>query len=242
MLATSERVSPCRARCSPRSVGRDTVRVSSFCSTVMSRWTRSKSSPRGPFTRTTSGSMETVTPAGTVMGLRPMRLMGSRSPDLRHDLAADASAAGLVAGHDALRRRDDGGAHAAEHLGNAGGGHVVALARTGCALQPRHHGLAVLGVLELDADQRAGVVAGRRLGLPRLDVALLGEDAGHLALELRGGGLHHVRRGPGLPRLDVALRGEDAGHLALELRGGDLDDVVLGTDRVADPGQVVGDR
>src|SRR3954454_619145 len=192
MLATCERVSPCRARCSPRSVGRDTVSVSSFCSTVMSQWTRSKSSPRGPFTRTTSGSMETVTPAGTVMGLRPMRLMGSRSPDLCHDLAADASAAGLVAGHDALRRRDDGGAHAAEHLGDAGGGDVVALARTGRALEPGHDGLAVLRVLELDANELARVVRRRRLGLPCLDVALLSEDAGHLALELRSGDLDDV--------------------------------------------------
>src|SRR3954451_12032577 len=181
--------------------------MSSFCSTVMSRWMRSTSSPFGPLTRTDSGSMATVTPAGTVMGLRPMRLM--RSPNLRHDFAADASAAGLVAGHDALRRRDDGGAHAAEHLGDAGGGDVVALARTRRALQPGHDGLAVLGVLELDADQRAGVVSGRRLGLPGLDVALLLEDAG---------------------------------HLALELGRGDLDDVVLRTDRVADPRQVVGDR
>src|SRR3954447_11073087 len=196
------------ARCSPRSVGRVTVMTFSFCSTVMSRWMRSTSSPFGPLTRTDSGSMATVTPAGTSMGLRPIRLI-ERSPNLCHDFAADASAAGLVAGHDALRRRDDGGAHAAEHLGDAGGGHVVALTRTGRALQPGHDGLAVLRVLELDADQRARVVSGRRLGLPRLDVALLGEDAG---------------------------------HLALELRSGDLDDVVLGTDRVADPREVVGDR
>src|SRR3954451_10360329 len=164
--------------------------MSSFCSTVMSRWMRSTSSPFGPLTRTDSGSMATVTPAGTVMGLRPMRLM--RSPNLRHDFAADASAAGLVAGHDALRRRDDGGAHAAEHLGDAGGGDVVALARTGRALEPGHDGLAVLRVLELDANELARVVRRRRLGLPRLDVALLGEDAGHLALELRSGDLDDV--------------------------------------------------
>src|SRR4051794_21341259 len=171
MFATSERYSPCMARCSPRSVGRVTVMTSSFCSTVMSRWMRSTSSPFGPLTRTDSGSMATVTPAGTVMGLRPIRLMlrspnlchewqsneicgGHRLPHLCHDFAANASAAGLVAGHDALGRRNDGGAHATQHLGDARGGHVVALARTRCALQPRHDGLAVLRVLELDADQR----------------------------------------------------------------------------------------
>src|SRR3954447_5747504 len=114
-----------------------------------------------------------------------------------------------MAGHEALGRRHDRGAHAAQHLGDAGGRDVVALARARRALQPRHDGLAVLRVLELDADQRGRVVRRRRLGLVGLDVALLGEDAG---------------------------------HLALELRGGDLDDVVLGTDRVADPREVVGDR
>src|SRR3954467_15645106 len=179
------------ARCSPRSVGRVTVITSSFCSTVMSRWMRSTSSPFGPLTRTDSGSMATVTPAGTSLGLRPMRLM-KRSPTLRPAFAADAWAAGLVAGHDALGRRDDGGAHAAEHLGDAGGGDGVALARARRALPAGHDGLAVLRVLELDADELAGMLGVRRLGLPRLDVALLGEDAGHLALELRSGDLDDV--------------------------------------------------
>src|SRR3954467_11426506 len=112
------------ARCSPRSVGRVTVITSSFCSTVMSRWMRSTSSPFGPLTRTDSGSMATVTPAGTAMGLRPIRLL-ERPPNLCHHFAADAAATGLVAGHDALGRRDDGGAHAAQHLRDARGRDVV---------------------------------------------------------------------------------------------------------------------
>src|SRR4051795_6522829 len=124
MLAISERVSPCRARCSPRSVGRLTSSSPSFCSTVMSRLTRSSSWPPGPETRTTSGSTVTVTVSGTGMGLRPMRDMGL--PDLRDDLAADAGPPGLVRGHDAARRRHDGGAHAALHLPDAAGGGVVA--------------------------------------------------------------------------------------------------------------------
>ena len=93
MLATSERVSPCRARCSPRSVGRVTVISSPSCTTVMSRGMRSESSPLGPCTRTTSGSIVTVTPEGTGMGLRPIRDI-ALLPDLRHDLAADAVLAG----------------------------------------------------------------------------------------------------------------------------------------------------
>src|SRR6478672_12760176 len=123
MLATSERVSPCRARCSPRSVGRVTRISSPSCATVMSRWMRSDSSPLGPCTRTTSGSMVTVTPVGTAMGFLPMRDMGL--PDLRHDLAADALLARLMAGHDAMGRRHDGGAHAALNLAHAGRAGVV---------------------------------------------------------------------------------------------------------------------
>src|SRR5205085_6835492 len=101
----------------------------------MSRLTRSSSWPPGPATRTTSGSMVTVTVEGTAMGLRPMRLIGS--PDLRDDLAADAGPAGLVGGHDAARRRDDGGAHAALDLADAAGRRVMALPRTGDAAQSR---------------------------------------------------------------------------------------------------------
>src|SRR3954469_12274209 len=195
MFATSERVSPCRARCSPRSVGRVTLISSPSCATVMSRWMRSESSPRGPCTRTTSGSIVTVTPVGTEMGLRPMRDMASWLPDLCHDLAADALLARLVAGHDAVGRRDDGGAHAALDLAHALGAGVAALAGTRDAAQARDGRAAVLGVLERDADDLAGVVGRGRLDLVAGDVALLGEDAGHLRLQLGRRDVHRrVRR------------------------------------------------
>src|SRR5579875_1808477 len=111
MLAIRVRVRPCSSRCGPRSVGRVTVIVSPSCVTVMSRLTRSDSSPLGPLTVTRPGSIAIDTPAGTLMGCLPMRDMAfSGLPDPRHDLATDARLAGLVAGHDALRRRDDRGA------------------------------------------------------------------------------------------------------------------------------------
>ena len=75
MLATSERVSPCSARCSARSVGRVTSSVPSSSRTSIERALRSQRSPRGPATRTTSGSIVTVTPVGMGMGFFPMRLM-----------------------------------------------------------------------------------------------------------------------------------------------------------------------
>src|SRR3954463_10554104 len=126
MFATRERVSPCKARCSPRSVGRVTTSRPSSCETVMSRCTRSLSAPRGPLTCTTSGSIATVTESGTGMGLRPMRLM--RSPHVGDDLAADTRLTGLVTGHHAVGRGDDGGAHAALDLGDLRRAHVGALA------------------------------------------------------------------------------------------------------------------
>src|SRR3954451_1863567 len=144
MLATSDRVRPCRARCSPRSVGRETRSWPSSCLTVMSRCTRSLSAPRGPLTWTISGSMATVTEAGTGMGLRPMRLM--RSPHVGDDLAADARLTGLVTGHHAVGRGDDGGAHAALDLGDLRRAHVGALAGARHAPQAADGALAAVGV------------------------------------------------------------------------------------------------
>src|SRR3954453_3298025 len=169
MLNTSERVSPCRARCSPRSVGRVTRSSLSLCSTVMSRLLRSDSAPRGPVTWTTSGSMVTVTPSGTGMGFFPMRLI-DRSPDLRDDLAAHAGAARLVAGHDAARRRDDRGAHAALDLADARRRRVVALPGARDAPQPRDRRAAVVGVLQADRDHLAGALFGGRQQLEGVDV------------------------------------------------------------------------
>src|ERR1700753_2340074 len=117
MLATSVRVRPCRARCSPRSVGRVTSTSSLTCSTPMSRLTRSESSPLGPLTVTSSGAIAMVTPAGTGMGCLPILdiayQLSLSLPDPRHDFAADALLAGLVAGHDTFGGRDDRRAHAA---------------------------------------------------------------------------------------------------------------------------------
>src|SRR3712207_1074957 len=115
MFAISDRVSPCSARCSPRSVGRLTTTSPSFFSILSSRETRSSSVPRGPFTRTTSGSIVTSTVEGTGIGCFPMRLM-IRLPNVRDDLAADALAPRVVAGHYSPGGGDDRRAHAAEDL------------------------------------------------------------------------------------------------------------------------------
>src|SRR5829696_4899563 len=186
MLATSERVSPWRARCSARSVGRLTSSEPSSSRTSMARALRSNRSPRGPATRTTSGSIVTVTPVGLGMGFLPMRLMMGL-PDLGHDLAADARLARVVAGHDALRRRQDRRAHAAQDLRDVLGVDVRPAPRAGDPLEAGDHGRAVLSVLEADVDPVARGAALGGTDLEALDVALLAEDTGHLGLQARVG-------------------------------------------------------
>src|ERR1039458_7866260 len=161
----------------------------------MSLWIRSESSPFGPFTRTELGSIATVTPLGTGMGCLPILDIRSRSPDLRQDLAADARGARVVAGHHAVRGRDDRGAHAAEHLGDVLGVDVRAPARTRRAPQPGDRRAAVLGVLQADLDQLAGAVIGLGDDREGLDVALLDEDPGQLALEFGRGDLDRLLGG-----------------------------------------------
>src|SRR5215211_696804 len=224
MFAMSERVSPWRARCSPRSVGRVTTISPSCWSTAISRDTRSWSSPFGPFTLTSSGSMTTSTPSGTGIGCFPMRLTGLSSPHPRHQLAAHALAARVVAGHDAARGGDDRRAHSALDLRDAARVYVATAAGLRESLDPGDHRPAVLGVLQADA-QRAPHAT--RLDLVPVDVALLLQDARDLRLEVGGGHLHLVVVGPqsvadagqevcdrvGLHRLPARLR--QAGDHAL---------------------------
>src|SRR5215212_4034651 len=180
MFAIRLRVRPWSARCSPRSVGRLTRIWSSSCATVMSLFTRSWSSPLGPFTRTSSGSMATSTPDGTAIGCLPIRLMSPCSPDPRHELAAHALAGGVVAGHHATGGGHDRRAHPALDTRDRAGGHVLAPPGLGDALEPADHGPAVLGVLEAHAQRPADAP-----GLDRevLDVALLAQDPCQLGLE-----------------------------------------------------------
>src|SRR5919202_1578701 len=97
MFAIRLRVRPWSARCSPRSVGRSTVRSPFDCVTFIAGLTAWLSSPRGPFTETCPGLTSIVTPSGTAIGFFPILLMDS--PHVGDDLAPDASLARLVAGH-----------------------------------------------------------------------------------------------------------------------------------------------
>src|ERR687897_866982 len=167
MFAIRLRVRPWRARCSPRSVGRVTRSSPSSCFTSMSRFLRSASSPFGPFTLTSSGSMVISTPSGRATGCFPMRLT---SPPPCDQLAAHAGAARLMARHDAPRGRHDRRAHAALHLWQGARLDVLAAARLRHALDALDDRLAVLRVLQAHAQHTAH--AGR-LDVIALDVALL---------------------------------------------------------------------
>src|SRR5579884_4033462 len=180
MLATSERVRPCSARSSPRSVGRVTTTSPSRCSILMRAGTCCCSVPSGPATATRAGSIVTVTPSGTGMGAFPIRLI--RLPDEGDHFAADAALLRGAARDEAGRRREDRDAHPAEHARKAVLPRVDPAARLRHALQARDDPLAVAAELEVD-DQ--GIEGVSLLHVVVADVALLLQEAGDLDLHPR---------------------------------------------------------
>src|SRR5436190_7008562 len=185
MFAISVRVRPCKARSSPRSVGRVTVIEPSSCS-ILIRWgTCCCKVPSGPLTITRPGSIATVTPAGTSIGLLPIRLM-SWSPDEADDFAADSLLLRRAARDQPARSRQDRHAHSAEHARQSVLLRVDTAAGLGHPLQIGDDPLAAPAVLQVDHE---GIEA---LAVPNVivrDVALLLEDARDLALHARVGHL-----------------------------------------------------
>src|SRR5579884_2815579 len=148
MFAISVRVRPCSARSSPRSVGRVTVTVPSSCAICIRAGTCCCSEPSGPVTATRPGSTATVTPAGTSIGLFPIRLM--RLPDESDDFPADPPLLRGAAGDEAGRGGQDRDAHPAQHARQAVLARVDPAARLGDALQATDHPFAVPAELEVD--------------------------------------------------------------------------------------------
>src|ERR1044072_2270319 len=150
MFAIRLRVSPWRARCSPRSVGRLTTIVPSSFSTVSSAERLCSSSPFGPLTATRPGATSTVTASGTGMGFLPILLMGS--PNVGDNLAADSLRLRLVPCHHAGPGADGRRAGAAQHAGHMFVVDVAAPARARDALESGDERAPVLRVLELDPE------------------------------------------------------------------------------------------
>src|SRR5262245_46680367 len=117
MLATSLRMSPWTLRERRESSVRCTTAVLPSMAIVTSGSRRRLSFAFGPSTRTAPSATCSFTPSGIWIGSRPMRDI-SASPYLADDLAADALAACLAVGEDALRRRQDADAEAAPHGGD----------------------------------------------------------------------------------------------------------------------------
>src|SRR5437762_12459737 len=102
-------------------------------------------------------------------------------PDLAEDFAAHAAAGGVGAGENALGRRDDGQTEAAQDAGDLLLVAIDAAARARDALDAVDDRLAVIRVLQIDAQGRLDLVLG---DLVVAVEALSLEDAGHLHLEL----------------------------------------------------------
>src|SRR5712691_3903287 len=118
MFQTSVRVSPCRDRCSFDSLGRSTRTVPSLIETCISGLSWRVSSVLPLFTDTVWSWTVTVTPLGILTGSLPILLMGS--PNVAHDLAAEAGLGCFLTGHDAMRGREDHDPQPAEHARDLG--------------------------------------------------------------------------------------------------------------------------
>src|SRR5204862_8071251 len=117
MFAISDRVRPCSARSSPRSVGRVTVMTPSDCSIFIRAGTSWVSSPSGPLTMTRPGESDTLTLAGSSMGCFP--ILGISLPVEALDVAADSVLFDGARGDEPVRRRHERGAHPAERAQRA---------------------------------------------------------------------------------------------------------------------------
>src|SRR3954469_6586203 len=146
--------------------------------------------PLGPLTVTSAPSIATSTPDGTATGSLPIRDMlvfsfsVSSLPDVGEDFPTHALLVRLAVGQQALARRDDRDAQAAEHLRQAGVLGVDPQARLGDAAGAGDGALAVLAVLEGELEGLAHLALGGVLDLPGGDVALLLEDLGDAGLQL----------------------------------------------------------
>src|SRR3954470_20966344 len=194
MLAIRVRVSPWRDLLMRSSLGRATsMAPSSPRPTVIGAATLWLRVPLGTFTVTRRSSTLTSTPDGTVTGSLPMRDMlcstflwsrGVRLPDVGEDFPAHALLVRLAVGQQALARRDDRDAQAAEHLRQAGVLGVDPQARLANPADAGDGALAVAAVLQGDGQRLADLALGRLLHVVRGDVALLLEDLRDALLEL----------------------------------------------------------
>src|SRR6266849_2388103 len=215
-LATSARARPCSARCS--SVARSALSTPSFCSKVMPCGSGTVSLPFGPCTSTWPACSAIFTPAGTGIGLRPIRdiccslSLKTRSisyagrgkprpykfkllPNLAENFAAYFGFAGRAAAHQAFRRGENVDAQAAYDRTNIHRAEVAARAWPGNALHSGDDAAAVRRVLQEHAQHLAGLVLVHQL--EGRDVALFLENAGDFGLQFGHRHVHALVLGRG---------------------------------------------
>src|SRR6185503_10814044 len=137
LFATSARIRPWKAR---------VLFSSSFRSNLTTLFSMLTEMPG------TSGVLSE--PFGSAISFFPIRDMAISLPDLAEHFAADAALRGFGTRENALRGRHDGESESAENLRQLFLSAVDAAARTRNALDAVDHGLAVIRVLEVEA-QRA---------------------------------------------------------------------------------------
>src|SRR5690606_9542478 len=178
MLARRARESPCRAFDSWESSTRVTVATPFSIEIVTRSGKRRLSSPLGPFTVTSGPSTLISTPEGTSIGAFPLRLI---SPDLADDLAPEAAAARLPIGKQSLGGGHDYDTQSPLHPGQLGGTLVHPVAGLRDATQTLDHRTTPVHVPKAQGERLART---GRLHIVAVDVAFLGQDPGHLFLEL----------------------------------------------------------
>src|SRR4030081_3558907 len=180
MFQTSVRVRPCSERCSFDSLGRSTTTEPSLTETRICGFSTRVSSDLPLLTETVWSATVTVTPLGVLTGSLPILLMGS--PNVTHDLATEACLGCLLTGHDAMRRRENDDAQAAQDardLGLAGVDPKSGLAdpaQTGEGFTPR--ALRLEGNVQLLTLLRGGDIEGGDVPLFLEDTRDLHPNAG----------------------------------------------------------------
>src|ERR1700730_7701898 len=131
-------------------------------------------------TETVWSATVTVTPLGILTGSLPILLMGS--PNVTHDLATEARLGCLLTGHDAVRRREDDDAEAAQDAGDLGFAGVHSQPGLADGSQPGER--LAPGRLRLEGDVELLPLLGRGHVEIR-DITLFFEDARNLHANAR---------------------------------------------------------
>src|SRR5436305_4441716 len=200
---------PCFERSGPDSPVREMVTTLPWTSIGKPAKSGCATLPRGPWATNTPSLTSTEVPAGTWIGILPIRDIAVLLPDLAEELAADPALARLDVGQQALRRRDDPQAEAVAHRLDLVGPLVDPAPRLADALEVADHRHPLGAVAQEDAQGRRG----GPLDHPEiLDEPLLLEELADLELELGGGHVQPVVLGQvGVPDPAQQIR-DGVGH------------------------------